>query len=102
MNSDKNIEVSFTRDTAYTARIDGATPTYYPTLLQAYNSPAATENVIEVWGIDLPESLVCGASTSVTIRGGYDQPYLNQSGVTTLQGLTIGKGTVTVEDLTIK
>jgi hypothetical protein len=102
MNSDKNIEVSFTRDTAFTARINGATPSYYPTLLQAYSNAAATGNVIEVWGIDLPESLVCGATTAVTIRGGYDQPYLNQSGVTSLQGLTIGKGAVTVEDLVIK
>jgi hypothetical protein len=102
MNSGKSVGVSFTRDTAYTARIDGATPTYYPTLLQAYSNAAVTGNVIEVWGIDLPESLVCGTSTTVTIRGGYDQPYLNQPGVTTLQGLTIGKGTVTVEDLVIK
>lgn len=102
LNGDRTVGVSFTRDTAYTARIDGATPVYYPTLGQAYSAATAVGNVIEVWGIDLPESLVCGADTTVTIRGGYDQPYQNQSAVTGIQGLTIGKGTVTVDGIVVK
>jgi hypothetical protein len=101
LNSDRTVKVTFTRDTAYTARIEGAPPAYYPLLQKAYNA-AKMGNVIEVWGIDLPESITCGADTTVTIRGGYDQPYLNQSGMTSLQGLTIGKGTVTVDGMVIK
>jgi len=101
MNNDRTVGIAFTRDTAHTARIDGATPVYYPILQQAY-AAAATGNVIEVWGIDLGAGLTCGAATTVTIRGGYDQPYLNRSGLTSLHSLTIGKGTVTVDGIVVK
>ena len=99
--SDRNVQVTFTKDTSYTARIYGAPPTYFPTLQGAYNTPA-TDKVIEVWGINLDESLVCGADYAVTIRGGYDQNYLNRSAVTTLLGLTIGRGTVIVDGIVIR
>jgi hypothetical protein len=101
LDRDRTVEVTFTRNAAYTARIYGATPTYYPTLQQAYDT-AVTVNEIEVWGIDLSADLVCGAATNVTIRGGYDQPYLNRSGMTTMPGLTISKGTVTVDGIVVK
>jgi very-short-patch-repair endonuclease len=101
LDRDRPVKVTFTRNTAYTARIEGAPPAYYPTLQKAYDA-AVTGNVIEVWGIDLPESITCGAGAAITIRGGYDQPYQNQSGVTSLQGLTIGKGAVTVDGIVVK
>jgi hypothetical protein len=101
LNSDRTVKVTFTRDTAYTARIDGASPAYYPMLQNAYNA-AKTGNVIEAWGIDLPESITCGADTTVTILGGYDQPYQYQSGVTGLQGLTVVRGAVTVDGIVVK
>lgn len=101
LSSDRDVQVTFTKDTSYTARIYGASPTYFPTLQGAYNTPA-TDKIIDVWGIDLNESLVCGAEKSVTIRGGYDQTYLNRSGVTTLQGLTIGRGTIVLDGILIR
>ena len=102
MNSDRNVSVTYSLNTEYTARIDGATPTYYQTLSQAYSAATATGGgVIEVWGIPLNESLTCGAATNVTILGGYDEPNQNESGMTTLISLTIGKGTVTVGGLVI-
>ncbi|NVN90740.1 MAG: hypothetical protein HXX11_09045 [Desulfuromonadales bacterium] len=101
LNSDRNVQVTFTKDTSYTARVFGTTPTYYPTLQGAYDNQQ-TEKVIEVWGIDLNESLVCGADNSVTIRGGYDQTYLTRPGVTTLKGLIIGRGTVVLDGIVIR
>jgi hypothetical protein len=101
LNSDRNVQVSFTKDTSYTARIFGAPPSYFPALQEAYNALAA-DKIIEVWGVDLNESLVCGSDNGVTIRGGYDQTYLNRSGVTTLLGLTIGRGTVIVDGIVIR
>jgi hypothetical protein len=101
LGKDRTVEATFIWDTDYTARIHGAPPTYHPTLLDAYNS-ANTGNEIEVWGIDLPDGLVCGGEKDVTIRGGYDQHYENRTRTTTLPGLTISKGSVTVDGIVVK
>jgi hypothetical protein len=99
--SDRTVVATFNRFTDHTARIYSATPAYFPTLQGAYDSSEAG-NEIEVWGIDLSERLVCGAPKDVTIRGGYDQPYQNRPGDTTLRGLTIGRGKVTVDGIVVK
>jgi hypothetical protein len=99
--SNRTVVVAFERYTAHTARIYGPMPAYHPSLQEAYNS-ANTGNEIEVWGIDLPDGLVCGGEKDVTIRGGYDQPYENRTRTTTLPGLTIGKGSVTVDGIVVK
>jgi hypothetical protein len=101
LGSDRTVVVTFDKYTAHTARIYGATPTYHPSLQVAYNS-AVTGNLIEVWGIDLAAGLVCGGDKDVTIRGGYDQPYEKRTRTTTLRGLTIGKGSVTVDGIVVK
>jgi hypothetical protein len=101
LGSNRSVIVTFDKFTAHTARIYGATPTYHPTLQEAYNL-AVTGNEIEVWGIDLGAGLVCGGEKDVTIRGGYDQPYENRTRTTTLPGLTIGKGSVTVDRIVVK
>ena len=101
LDRDRTTTVTFTKDTSHTARIDGATPTYYLTLQAAYDH-AVAGNAIQVWGIDLSEMLVCGNSIQVRILGGYDQQYQNRSGATSVRGLIIGKGTVTVDSLVIR
>ena len=101
LDRDRTTTVTFTKDTSNTARIDGLTPTYYSTLQAAYDH-AGNGNTIQVWGIDLAETLVCGNSIQVKIMGGYDQQYVNRPGVTTVRGLTIGKGTVTVDRIIIR
>lgn len=101
LDRDRNATVTFTKDTGLVTRIDGPTPSYYPTLQQAYDN-AQPGSVIQAWGIDLPESLVCGASRQVTIKGGYDQQFQNRTGQTTVRGLVIGKGTVIVDMIVVK
>ena len=101
LDQDRTATVTFTKDTAHTVRIDGPPPTYYLSLQDAYDH-AATGNTIQAWGIDLATTLVCGVSKQVTILGGYDQQYQNHFGVTTMRGLTIARGTVTVDRIVIK
>lgn len=101
LDRDRTARITFTVDTPHTARIDGANPTYFPTLLAAYDH-AQSGNTILVWGVDLAESLVCGNSTQVTITGGYDQQYINHNGVTVVRGLSIGKGAVTMDGIVIR
>ncbi len=101
LTSDRTTTVTFTKDTVHVARIDGAIPVYYPTLQSAYDK-ALTGNIIQVWGIELPESLLCGNGTALRIMGGYDQQYLNRTGITTLRGVTIKNGTVTVDRIVIR
>jgi hypothetical protein len=101
LDRDRTVEATFTWDMAYTARIHRETPPYYPTLQEAYGN-ALTGDQIEVWGIDLPDGLVCGGEKDVSIRGGYDQPYENRTRTTTLPGLTIGRGSVTVDGIVVR
>ena len=101
LDQDRTATVTFTKDTVHTVRIDGQPPTYYPTLQEAYNH-AVSGNIIQVWGIGLAESLICGNSTQVRIMGGYDQDYHNHNGVTTVRSLTIRLGTVTVDRIVVK
>ena len=101
LDRDRTTAVTFAKDTEHVARIDGPTLAYFPALQAAYNK-AGTGNIVQVWGIDLGESLVCGTIAQVTIMGGYDQQYLNRNGATGIRGLTIGKGTVTVDRIVIR
>lgn len=103
LDQDRPATVTFTKDTAHTTRIDGAPPTYYQTLQSAYDHVVSgSTSTIQVWGIELPESLVCGVSNQVTIQGGFDQLYQDRSGVTTIHGLTIRNGTVKVNRIVVK
>jgi hypothetical protein len=101
LDRDRTTTVTFTKDTTHLARIDGPTPAYYPKLQAAYDH-AVSGDTIQVWGIDLGENLLCGNGIQVKIMGGYDQQYQNRNGVTVVRGLTIGKGTVTVDRIVIR
>jgi len=102
MDRDRTATVAFNLDTAHITRINGATPIYFPTLQKAYDSPVSTGNSIQVWGIDLPETLLCGASKQVSISGGYDQLYQTRPNTTTIRGLVIGMGTVIIDRVVVK
>lgn len=81
---------------------DGSTQTYYSSILDAYTS-AATGNIIKVWGTDFTEILGLDKDKAVTFKGGFDSTYSTNSGFTTLHGtLTIGTGSVTIENLAIQ
>jgi hypothetical protein len=81
------------------ARIAGSTPAYFTTL-QLANDGAGNGNTIEAKGTDFPESLT--VSKPLTLIGGYDGSYTTNGGFTTVEGLTIGGGSLTVENLQIQ
>jgi hypothetical protein len=81
------------------ARIAGSTPAYFTTLKGAHDG-AGSGNTIEAKGTDFPESLT--VSKPLTLIGGYDSSYTTNSGFTTVNGLTIGGGSLTVENLQIQ
>ena len=101
LDRDRTATVTFTLNPAYKTRIDKSPPAYYSTLQEAYKA-ALTGNIIQVWGIDLAETLVCKNNTQVRIIGGYDQQYLTRPGMTTMHGLTISQGMVTVDRIVIR
>jgi len=101
LDQDRTTTVSFNKDTEHVARIDGSTPAYFATLQAAYDN-AGSSNIIQVWGIDLVETLTCGLSNIVTISGGYDQQFQNRNGTTIIRGLTISRGTVSVDRIVIR
>lgn len=101
MTSDKTVTATFNRDSAHQVLLDGASQVYYPTILSAYQA-AASGNTIRIWGTDFTETFSFNLPISVTLKGGYDQGYGSNTDYTTLRGtLTIGKGTLTVEQLIV-
>lgn len=102
VNGDRSATVGFTFDNVHAARIDGPTPLYFPSLQNAYNSPASSGKTIEAWGTDFAETLNCNTAKQVTISGGYDQQYESRPNVTTIRGLSISWGTVIVDGVVVK
>lgn len=102
MNRDRETTVTFNKDTIHVTRVDGLTPVYFPTVQQAYDSPASSDRNIRVWGQDLSEKVICRQSKTVSITGGFNQEYDTRPGRTTIRGLTIGKGTVRVNGVVIR
>ncbi len=101
MNSDKNVTATFTKDIAHSVRI-GDSQIYFSTLQAAYDA-APAGSTIKAWGTDFTENLNAITNKSVVLKGGYNSTYTNNSGYTTLHGvLTIGTGSLTVENLEIR
>lgn len=102
MDRDRTATVTFTKDTHHTARIVGPPTVYFPTLQDAYTNAGTGSAAIQVWGLDLAETLDCGFAATVSISGGYDQQYQNRPGTTTIRGLTIRRGKVTVDRVVVR
>lgn len=82
-------------------RISGTTPTYYPSLQDAYNN-AVDGDTIQVQAVIFTEDLFINLNKSVLLEGGYDGAFTTNSGNTTLNGnMTISNGTITTENLII-
>ncbi len=60
-------------------RINSATPAYYNTIQEAYNA-AAEGDTIQLQGVWFPEDLSFNRDISVTITGGYDTSFTDNSG----------------------
>ena len=82
-------------------RIAGATPVYYTAVQTAYNA-AAQDDVIEAHALDFTESLNLAHNVQVTLKGGYGCDYALNPAQTTVQGLTVSDGTVTVENIIVQ
>jgi hypothetical protein len=99
MDGGKTVTATFNRNTAQQARIN---PTYYASIMGAYLA-ASSGNTIQIWGVDFSESFIFNQNKAVTLEGGYNGGYTDQSGYTTLIGpLTISQGGLTVDRLVVK
>ncbi len=98
MDSNKTVSANFT--TCPPVRIAGTTPAYYPSLHDAY-AAAAGGSVIQAEAINFIESLALNRAIAFTLQGGFDSAFSTRAGNTTLQGLTIQSGSVTIDGVTI-
>jgi len=101
MGGTKSATAAFSIDTAHSVMIGVPSPLYYPTIQSAYQ--AAVDNaIIQIWGIDFSEGLIFDQGRAVTVQGGYNGGYSNNSGVTTVHGtVSLVNGTVTIDNLNI-
>jgi hypothetical protein len=83
-------------------KVDGPTPTYFPTIQAAYDAtPAGSSVTILTRAAGFTENVVFDRNVNVIIHGGYDNSFLNVIGRSTLQGsLTLGLGTLVSDNLT--
>jgi subtilisin-like proprotein convertase family protein len=101
MNADKGISSTFvTNQPVY---IYGGS--HYGSLQAAYDAVGTSGIVIEAQAVALPAlDFTLDKGKTVTLKGGYNSIYLsNSGGYTTMDGiLTLGSGSLTVENLIIK
>jgi PKD repeat protein/subtilisin family serine protease len=78
-------------------------PVYFSSLQSAYNSATSTAT-IQLQAVTLTESPDLNYDMDLTIQGGYDPCYtVNYGTYTTINGsLTIGQGTITIENVVIR
>ncbi len=79
-------------------------PYYYSTILGAYNAATTVNGAeIRIFGTSFSENLILGNGKTVTLTGGDNQAHTdNSSGMTTVQGMTVQSGQVTVDRITIQ
>ena len=78
---------------------------YYNSLQDAYDAPGSPAITMMAQAVDLtPMDFTLNSGKAVSLTGGFDSAYAGSSGrYTTLNGaLTLGTGTLTVENLIIK
>jgi hypothetical protein len=96
----RTVTPTFTAD-LQPVRIDGASPSYYPTLTAAY-AAVADGATLQAHFVTFTEGLLLDRPVTVILQGGYDYTYGSVSGVTTLHGtLTIRDGALIADKLII-
>lgn len=106
LNGPKNITANFNSvpPNGKTVRIAGLTPTYFDSIAAAY-AAAIDNDVIQAQTITPAETLTFNRTDipEVTLKGGYNATYSNNTGQTVVSGpLTIESGTVVVDNIIIK
>jgi PKD repeat protein len=76
-------------------------PAFYGSLQEAYNNSSNNSEIRARYKV-LGTSLDMNQNWTVYLYGGYDCDHQNQLGVTTINGLTLSKGTAVVRDIVIK
>lgn len=105
MNTNKSVTATFQPQVEDNARIailgtTGTTP--YGTVLDAYNAATTSGAVVKLREKAFTESLVADNGTTVTLSGGYAADFIARSGTSSISGLTISLGSLTIDNLTIK
>ncbi|MSN25541.1 MAG: hypothetical protein GJV46_06680 [Geobacter sp.] len=102
MNSSKTITATFLVQVQDNVRLDNGT-TPYETVLDAYNAASLTGTVIKLRDKHFAETLNADNGTTVTLSGGYPAGFgTTHTGVTSITGLIISLGSLTIDNLTIK
>jgi hypothetical protein len=104
LNTDSTITADFSKDTAHQVYLTNGNPLYYSTILSAYSN-AVNDSVIKTWATDYTETVNLNRTPaiSITLQGGYDHGYVNQSGMTVLHGtLKISQGKVIADGIAIR
>lgn len=100
MNANKTVTATFlVQDNA---RLDNGT-TPYATVLEAYNAATVAGTVIKLRDKAFTEALNADNGTTVTLSGGYAAGFgATHTGVTSITGLIISLGSLTIDNLTIR
>ncbi len=101
MNADKNVTTTFTSISLASVHIVGGS--YFDSLQLAYIA-AASSCLIQVKAVELSTlDFTLNSGKTVTLEGGYDSTYSINNDYTTMKGiLTLGTGSLTLENLIIK
>jgi hypothetical protein len=105
-----NCQVTMNDETTVTATFDIHPPAnlgaaYYPLIGDALAAVVGSSAIINLRAVDLPESPVftspVNSPIDVTLNGGLDGTFSSAIGYTSLQGMTVATGTVTVDKIII-
>ncbi len=101
VNANATVTASF--DLLAVLRVQGGTPVgTYPAVQTAFDA-ALTGDIVELQAGTFAETPDLKSGVSIMLTGGFDQSFGSQAGFSTISGtLTIGNGTLTVEDIEIK
>jgi hypothetical protein len=79
-------------------------PNYFSSILGAYDASTTVDgSQIRIFGTSFSEDLLLDNGKTVTLTGGDNQAHTdNSGGMTTVQGMTVQSGAVTVDRITIK
>ncbi|MCM2359006.1 MAG: hypothetical protein NDI77_12710 [Geobacteraceae bacterium] len=102
MDADKSVTATF--NTLPPFRIQGTQMSYFQTFLDAYTA-AQTGNPTTVHArrVEVTENINLNRNVPLFLKGGFDGSFTANDGFTTIHGiLTIGVGSLTVENVIVK
>ncbi len=84
-------------------RVEGSTTVATYSTIQAAFNAVMSEDIIKMRAVVFNENPYFNVNVPITLKGGFDSAFESQTGYSTIAGtLTIGPGTVAVEDIIIR